>query len=268
MHRLDLSAYLQRIGYTGPQVPTLPVLNDILRCHTCTIPFENLNPYLALPVSLDPAAVEDKLVQQERGGYCFEQNLLLWNALEALGYTVTGMAARVIWGSEEKTVPPRGHMLLKVDWPDHARIVDVGFGGTTPTSSLALNEAVEQSTTHETMRFMRIQDEWHLQIRILGEWLGEYRFDLQRQHPVDYRAANYFAATHPSSRFVTNLVAARAAADGRHTLFNRELSFHALDGTTSKRVLDIDEVADVLKNTFLIKVPDESRLHARLKMSD
>ncbi len=32
-----------------------------------------------------------------RGGYCFEQNLLLKTTLETLGFAVTGLAARVRW---------------------------------------------------------------------------------------------------------------------------------------------------------------------------
>lgn len=50
-----------------------------------------------------------------RGGWCFEQNLPLKSVLKALGYRVTGLAARVLWNAPEGALPPRGHMLLRVD---------------------------------------------------------------------------------------------------------------------------------------------------------
>jgi N-hydroxyarylamine O-acetyltransferase len=55
------------------------------------------------------------VVRGGRGGYCFEQNPLLKNLLNALGYRVTGLAARVLWNAPEGAITPRGHMPLRVD---------------------------------------------------------------------------------------------------------------------------------------------------------
>ena len=94
---LDLDAYLARISYTGSRAPTLETLQAIHRAHAQAIPFENLDPWLGQPVRLDLDALQQKLVSARRGGYCFEQNLLLSHALTALGFEVTSLAARVLW---------------------------------------------------------------------------------------------------------------------------------------------------------------------------
>jgi N-hydroxyarylamine O-acetyltransferase len=99
---IDLDAYFQRIGYTGERTPTLATLQAIHLRHATAIPFENLTPLLHQPVRLDFASLQHKLVQSGRGGYCFEQNLLLLAVLRVLGFQVTGLAAR-------------GHMLLRVE---------------------------------------------------------------------------------------------------------------------------------------------------------
>lgn len=83
--RVDLDPYLHRIGVPAPHRPDLPTLRAILRGHTRVIPFENLDPFLGIPVSLDLDHVPRKLVHEGRGGYCFEQNLLLGEALRSLG---------------------------------------------------------------------------------------------------------------------------------------------------------------------------------------
>jgi N-hydroxyarylamine O-acetyltransferase len=108
---VGLDAYFARIGYLGGRTPTLERLETIIARHTEAIPFENLNPLLRWPVPLDPASLEEKMVRGGRGGYCFEPNLLLKNVLNALGYRVTGLAARVLWNAPEGAITSRGHML-------------------------------------------------------------------------------------------------------------------------------------------------------------
>ena len=75
----------------------------------------SVNPLLKWPVRLDAPSLEQKLVRSGRGGYCFEQNLLLSHVLNGLGFKVTGLAARVLWNAPEGAITPRGHML-------HARV--------------------------------------------------------------------------------------------------------------------------------------------------
>ena len=70
---LDLSAYLDRIGYRGRLDPSLETLQALVHAHLASIPFEGINPYLGLPVPLDIDSLQDKLVRSRRGGYCHEQ---------------------------------------------------------------------------------------------------------------------------------------------------------------------------------------------------
>ena len=103
----DPDAYFERIGYAGERAATPAALAGIIERHSAAIPFENLNPLLGLPVALDLPSVAEKLVAQGRGGYCFEHNRLLWAALEALGFAVSGLAARVVWNMPAGAVTPR-----------------------------------------------------------------------------------------------------------------------------------------------------------------
>ena len=104
---INLDAYFERIGYRGARTPTLPVLNAIVRAHVEAIPFENLDVLLRVPIDLSPEAIERKLVQGRRGGYCFEQNGLLLLVLEAMGFEVTPLSARVRYQRPRDFTPPR-----------------------------------------------------------------------------------------------------------------------------------------------------------------
>ena len=262
---MNLAAYLQRIGWTGPVAPDRPALQALVAHHAAAIPFENLDPLLGIPVALDLASIEAKLVHAGRGGYCFEQNTLFAEALGQIGFDVTPLAARVLWGLPDDAITARSHMLLKVELAEGPVIADVGFGGQTPTGTLRLEADVEQPTPHEPYRFVAIDDGWRLQSRLGSEWTSLYRFDLQRQHPVDYLAPNHYLSTHPNSHFVNHLIAARAAADRRYALFDRDFAMHHLNGQTERRVLrDADEIREVLQQVFRIALPDHPALDDRL----
>ena len=210
MTLLDVDAYFERIGYSGSGSANLDTLAAIHLRHAQTIPFENLNPLLRWPVRLDAHSLQQKLVRDSRGGYCFEQNLLLSHILNQLGFHVRGLAARVLWNVPEGTVTPRGHMLLLIDLAGRPYIADVGFGGLTLTAPLGLVLDIEQSTPHEPFRLIRSGDGFVMQAKTASTWRSLYQFDLQPQFLPDYEVTNWYLSNHPSSHFVTGLIAARA----------------------------------------------------------
>ena len=263
---IDLDAYCARIGYSGPRVATLETLAAIHFHHTLTIPFENLNPFLKWPVRLDERSLQDKLVFKRRGGYCFEQNLLLSHVLAKLGFRLTTLAARVLWNNPATATPARSHMLLRVDIGGRSYIADVGFGGLTLTGPLLLQPGVEQTTPHEAFRLLKAGDALVMEARVGGTWAALYRFDLQEQFLADYEVSNWYLSNHPGSRFVTQLIVARPDRDKRYALFNNELAVHQLDGTTQRRELtSAAELQATLEDVFLLDVPDTPEVQTAME---
>lgn len=264
----DLDAYFARIGYDGPRTPTLETLRAIQLLHPQAIAFENLNPLLGLPVRLDIASLQQKLVRSLRGGYCFEHNGVLLQVLRALGFSVRCLAARVVWNSPPDAIQPRSHMVLRVELEEGPYLADVGFGSS-PTAPLRLVPDIEQETPHESFRLLESGGHFTLQCQLKGEWTSFYLFDLQEQAAVDYQVANHYVSTWPTSHFVTSLIAARATANGRYGLRNNRLSIHRLKGESEQRVLiSAAEISAVLKDLFGVVVPDEPAFAARLARLD
>jgi N-hydroxyarylamine O-acetyltransferase len=264
---IDLPRYLARIGWTGE--PPRPALNDLralAALHTAAIPFENINPLLGVRVSLDVADLERKMVTGGRGGYCFEQNRLFATALQAIGFELTTLIARVLWTKDEDAITTRSHMLLKVETESGPHLVDVGFGGLTLTGALALQEEVEQATPHEPFRLTRREDgDWRMQAKVQGEWKTLYRFDLQPQHPIDYEAPNHYAATFPLSHFTDTLIVARTLPGVRLALRNGDYTTHRLGQESEKRRLgNADEICRTLVEDFGLRLPEGDALQRRL----
>jgi N-hydroxyarylamine O-acetyltransferase len=190
-------------------------------------------------VLLDEEALEHKLVAGRRGGYCFEQNGLFRRVLEALGFQVTPLAARVRWMAPDDAPPsPLSHMLLKVELPEGPFLADVGFGGQSPTAPLRFEPGLEQATPHGTYRLAEQGGGYGLQMRLPERWALMYLFRDEPQALRDYEVFNWFTSTHPGSRFVQNLIAARVVGSERLNLFNGELTRHGPDGETVRAVLD------------------------------
>jgi N-hydroxyarylamine O-acetyltransferase len=262
---IDLDSYLHRIGFRGDSRPTLETLRTIHALHPQTIPFENLNPLLRRPVRLDAASLEDKLVRSGRGGYCFEHNLLLRHALEALGYRVTGLAARVLWGAPQGAVTSRTHMLLRVYVDGTSYLADVGFGGLTLTAPLRFATDVEQPTPHEPARITSSGNEFLMQAKLGEAWHTLYRFDLQEQHLIDYELANWYTSAHPRSFFVNGLMVARSDPGRRYTLRNTELSVYESGGRHEHRTLaSVAELRDALTGLFQLSLPEGPEVDAAL----
>lgn len=252
----DLPAYLQRLGCEDEVAPTLDTLRLLAAAHPSAIPFENLDPLLRRPVPLDIAALMRKLVQEGRGGWCFEHNVLLGTALATIGFQVTGLAARVMWNAPPGVTTARSHMVLRIDLEGQTYIVDAGFGGLTLTAPLRLDAGLEQATPHERFRFVDDGRGFVAEALVRDEWKGLYRFDLAPQAIVDYEVSSWYLCTNPKSHFLTTLVAARVQPGRRYALRNTEFAIHHADGYTDRRaLLTARELRMTLEGMFAIDVP-------------
>jgi N-hydroxyarylamine O-acetyltransferase len=205
----DLDAYLERIG-----VRDSPDLTELHRAHATAIPFENLDPQRGVPVSLAPADLERKMVSARRGGYCFEQNLLLKAALEAVGAEVEMLLARVRVGAKPGAPRPRTHLVLRVRAEGEQWHADVGFGHGTLIEPIPFGPG----GPHEQLgwRFRVVEDgpELVLQASEQGQWIDLYGFVPEPVPFVDVELSNWFASTHPRSPFVTGLIVSAQRTDG------------------------------------------------------
>lgn len=261
----DLQAYFDRIGFSGEARPDRETLAALVAAHTGTIPFENLNPLLGLPVPLDRDALVGKLVRRRRGGYCYEQNGLFSYVLETIGFEFTPLAARVLWRQADDALTPRTHKLLLVHLPGGDVLADVGFGGAVCTGVLDLVADVPQASPHERFRLLSVDGEWRQQIEIGGEWLTTYRFDLTPQLQVDDDLGNWYTSANPTSHFTSSLTIARSPAGRRMALRNFDYTVHVPGQESEKRRVERPaEVCTILEDDFGIELPDRDRLIARL----
>jgi N-hydroxyarylamine O-acetyltransferase len=244
---LDLDAYLERIGLDGQ-----PSIAQVHRAHLTSIPFENLDPHQGLPVSLEVEDLERKLVSERRGGYCFEHNLLLKAALEALGAEVDMFLARMRAGAKAGVVRPRSHLVLRVSENGASWHADVGFSrGILEPIPFGPGPTQEQSG----WSFRVIEDGSELALQKLegDEWVDVYGFLPQPVPLIDVETSNWWTSAHPRSPFVTGLIVGVRGDDGTGTLLCdwSELSLSEETPTgTSVTPLEREAIPELLATRF------------------
>ena len=252
--RLNLDAYLARIGLAAAPAADAAGLETLQRAHRLAIAFENLDIPLGRGIKLDPQSVFDKLVTHRRGGYCFEQNQLFLRALEALGFQARPLLARVWLGLQASDTPPRTHTLNLVTLVDEAGggrewIADAGFGGSY-TPPMPLSDGAEVATADGAAHRLRADDDhgWMLERRGAadGDWTPQYSFTTDPVWAMDLVMANHYTATAYQTRFTSFVVASIATEEGFASLLDRRLS---QDGGADE-IADAGAWREALAGTF------------------
>ena len=213
---MDIDAYLKRINYDGPREVSAETLRALQVAHLMSVPFENLSIHSGEPIVLDEDALFTKIIDQRRGGFCYECNGLFAGLLRALGFDVAMLAAGVA-KRDGGFGPIFDHMTLMVTLEERW-LADVGFGDSF-LEPLLLDTRDEQVQGTRSFRLVDADDYLVLMLRNEGEeWQPQYRFTLQPYTFPDYEEMCRFHQTSPESHFTKNLICSRATADGRITL--------------------------------------------------
>ncbi len=229
---LDLDAYFNRVNWRGPTACDYATLAGLLSAHTGAIPFENFDVLLGRPVRLDLEGLQSKLIESRRGGYCFEHASLFAAVLERLGFAPVRHAARVII-FQPPSESPRTHMFLTVEVDGARYAVDPGFGPFGSRLPVPL-DGVGVPADRPTHRMARDGDHWVMHTTRDGAHIPGWVSTLEVEHPVDFEMANHFTATHPSSLFVSGILASAVTPAGRVNVMNRDVTvFHGGKAETS-----------------------------------
>ncbi|MBB1488734.1 arylamine N-acetyltransferase family protein [Oceanospirillum sediminis] len=256
-------AYLQNLGlvFKGQSVD---FLRQMQAAHIKRYTFNNLAVILGQELPLDSDSVFNKIVDQGRGGYCFEHNKLSFDVLKDLGFTVRLLLARVLY-NQEKDVP-RTHRITLLTLGDKDYIVDTGFGHNCPRHPVELTPGKVQHIGNETFRIQLhtladtrtteeqrknpARREYNLQIVKDGEFFTLYRFDLGSYTDADCLTGHFFSHRYPEAGFVNNLVVCQKNEAHVISLRNHELHEFNGDKTDITCLTSAEHLHQLLNNTF------------------
>ena len=254
---MDIEQYLKRIDYKGQVKPTTDVLRKLHRQHLLTVPFENLDIHLGKPIILDNRLFYRKIVEQKRGGYCYELNGCFSWLLKKIGFKVSTLSAKVARKNGDFT-PDFDHMILMVSAKDRL-LVDVGFGDsfTTPKSIDAKDPELDQ-------RYLYRIGEWH-KARVLwrrsnshSAWQPQYLFSIRPRKLWEFEARNHYQQTSAKSHFTQQRLISRLTRTGRITLTDAKLIISRNHERMVQKVAGREDFARLLARHFQIRLDQEA----------
>jgi N-hydroxyarylamine O-acetyltransferase len=260
IERLDLAAYLNRVGRTGARLDvSAKTLQDLHAAHVRAIPFENVDVVLGTHPGLELDVVQAKLVGRQRGGYCYEHALLFAAVLETLGFEVERRVARV----QPHRSGPRTHMNLLVRVDGQEWLADVGFGaGILHPMPLEDGVVVDQGGWEH--RLTQDGRTWTLSKRTPVGWEPQHATTDEPQRLIDYEVYHHYVATHPHSPFSHKLVVMRLDEGVSRRLVGTDLTTEYADGRTEHRTLAADEFGQALATLDVVLNDEElDRLQLR-----
>jgi N-hydroxyarylamine O-acetyltransferase len=230
------AGYLRRIAVSPPVTADGQGLRLLHRAHQLAVPFENLSIHLAEPISLDEGSLIGKIVSRRRGGFCYEVNGAFALLLEAIGFEVTRVGARVY--GVAGLGPPFDHMALVVRAEDGSGpwLADVGFGSHSDYP-LLLGARTEQDDP--AGRFL-LADAEDADVDVLRDGKPQYRIELRPRSLADFVPTCWWQQTSPHSHFRDSTICSLLTSDGRISLSGRTL-ITTSGGTRTERQLGGDE---------------------------
>lgn len=233
-----ISGYLHRIGYTGSREPTAETLRNLHRAHMLSVPFENLDISLGRKIVCEEESFLRKIVEQRRGGFCYELNGAFAALLRELGFKVTLLSARVP-RDDGSSSPEFDHLALRVDL-EEPWLADVGFGD---LFKEPLRLRIEGEQEQDGRKFRMVEQDGRLQFdrtETDGRWKRQYSFTLVPRHLDEFAPMCHHHQTSPESPFTRKKVCSMATPDGRITISDRRLIITS-NGEKQERLLNSED---------------------------
>jgi N-hydroxyarylamine O-acetyltransferase len=224
---MDVHAYLRRIDYRGSLSPEIDLLRSLHRAHLFAVPFENLDIHLGREIVCDESRILRKIVNEKRGGFCYELNGAFAALLRALGFRVTLLSCRVA-RQDGSYGPEFDHLTLRVDL-EEPWLADVGFGDCF-LEPLLLQSRLEHEqcgrlyrVTSHIISTASADAVFDLEVMAEGRWKSEYAFTLQPRELSDFARMCHYHQTSSESHFTHQRICSLATPEGRLTLSDNKL---------------------------------------------
>ncbi len=234
---MNVPAYLERVSYTGSVEPTAETLCSLHRAHMLAVPFENLDIKLGRKIICDEQSIIRKVVDEKRGGFCYELNGAFAALLRELGFKVTMLSARVA-RQDGSCGPEFDHLTLRVDL-EEPWLADVGFGDSF-LDPLKLKVDMEQPQGTRKFRLVSENSSLHMEMEENANWKRQYSFTLVPHRLAEFESMCRHHQTSPESSFTQKSICSKATANGRITIADRKLII-THNGERRESLLDSDE---------------------------
>jgi N-hydroxyarylamine O-acetyltransferase len=220
---MNTEKYLRRIGIEISDITAnVESLNFLQKQHLLNVPFENLDIHWKRPILLDTARFYKKIVEEKRGGFCYELNGLFCELLNKVGFPSRMVSARAATADGDFSAE-YDHMaiLTRIDGEDF--LVDVGFGAFAAEPLRLVSDAAQTDETGEFLIKKRADGYFEVVKKDGESWKSEYIFKASAHDLAEFAEMCNYHQTSPESHFTRGKVCSlMLAGGGRKTLTDKK----------------------------------------------
>ena len=250
---MDKRKYLDRIKYSDGLEPSLDLLKKLQKNHLLNIPFENLDIHFKVPIKLNIDRIYEKIVQNNRGGFCYELNGLFYELLRSIGFKAKRISARV-YNKDNTYSPEFDHftIIVKIDNIDY--LTDVGFGEFI-FEPLELRFGEIQNVERGIYSFDEYED-GYLRLNKIedGAHTPEFIFKNIERNLAEYKEMCEYHQSNPNSHFMKKKLISLTTINGRITISGKTLKIIENKKVIEKKLKNETEFKKELWDKFKITI--------------
>lgn len=250
---MKIEEILERINLDSSKIyePTLPTLQLLQKQYILNVPYENLDFVLDRGFSVNLLKVYDKIVNNNRGGICYESHTLFVYLLKTLGFTAHLIFAKV----EDLTYIGKDypHLVILVSINGVDYLVDVANGQNVREPMNIDNENFISTAEDNRYKIKARKNEYILLVSHKDkEWLPRYYFTKEQKNESDFidvfESDKYHSFTNKVPLLVT-----LAKDDGRITMQDDTITVKEGKNRLSWNISKEDK-SEILKKYFNITI--------------
>ena len=252
---MNAEKYLERIGLDSASfAQTLETLKTLQKAHLLTVPFENLDFHWGKRITLDLDRFYKKIVENGRGGFCYELNGNFNELLRAIGFETKIVSAWVA-NKEGEFGEEYDHLAIVVVINGKEYLCDVGFGDFI-AEPLRLELEIEQSDPNGVYRMSIFESGYLVEKKNSADWSSEYTFKNLKRGLDEFSEMCVYNQTSPESHFTHGKLCSVMTETGRKTLTDKKFIVTENDKRHEKDIRSDEDFNDVLQREFGIAQKD------------
>jgi len=250
-----INNYLNTLTRTNA-IKDLADINILIQNHIEQLSFCNIPILLNKDISLELVNITKKMIIKKEGGYCFEHNKLIYEALLYCGFNVKPLFGRVL--NNQSVEVARTHRMTLLTYENEQYLIDVGFGFISPGKAIKFGSTPTVTTLNRAYIIKQLDDEtFELQLILDDGTYTLYSFDFTTCNEMDFEVSNFYSFKHKDANFVKNLVLSKISKDEVRSLRNN--IYHKIYVNEKQEMIinTLSEFTSILKSEFNYPINDQ-----------
>lgn len=251
-----IDRYFKSIGIKN-ELKDIFDVNRLIKKHLQSLYFCNIPVLLDEEISLDLDDIVNKMVDQKKGGYCFEHNKLIYEALHYSGFEVKALFARVL--NNQNIDVPKTHRFTLLTYKGEKYVIDAGFSFMSPNSAIKF-ASTPTKTIFQRDYIVKKVDANNFELAMVRQngLYSLYSFDLEEYNEKDFERGHLYSSRHKNANFVNNLVLSKITDAKIQSLKNN--TYHQIfkESKEEKIITNQEELSTILRDELDYSISDEN----------